>query len=447
MSLYKTLKQLSSTVNAVSANSSFVGLITTSFTSSVITSVSTTSSYLSSSFLTASYLTASQLSSSYLSASQLTSSFLNAFQLTASYVRPTFLTSSYISSSFITGNITTRDRDSGGKSYFKGDLFVGGTAYNDLSTTLQLSVDRISIAGDIVLGSAIDPTIAVVNNTRHLGFRNNASTVVPLRFDGNTEITGNVTIGASAINAGVSKSNTLTLTKATAANYDGIRYTYLAAANFWDTYIDSNAHFSIRYNGGANGGYIANNADIGSIDFTGQHRCKQQDDGENFNNKIGLIVVASGEYNNLTNQFEQININESIPKISLSNARKQKNVFGVISSKEDANNERKYAIGSFVSTFEKQIEDNRIIINSLGEGAIWICNINGNLQNGDYITTCEISGYGMKQDDDLLHNYTVAKITTDCNFDLNSDIYECAEFQFNGSTYRKAFVGCTYHCG
>ena len=53
----------------------------------------------------------------------------------------------------------------------------------------------------------------------------------------------------------------------------------------------------------------------------------------------------------------------------------------------------------------------------------------------------------MKQDDDLLHNYTVAKITCDCNFDLESSIYDCEEFEINGSTYRKAFVGCTYHCG
>ena len=53
----------------------------------------------------------------------------------------------------------------------------------------------------------------------------------------------------------------------------------------------------------------------------------------------------------------------------------------------------------------------------------------------------------MKQDDDLLHNYTVAKITQDCTFDLNNPNYDCVEFQFSGSTYRKAFVGCTYHCG
>ena len=83
----------------------------------------------------------------------------------------------------------------------------------------------------------------------------------------------------------------------------------------------------------------------------------------------------------------------------------------------------------------------------MGEGGIWICNVNGNLENGDFITTCEIPGYGMKQDDDLLHNYTVAKITCNCDFTLGNGFYQCEEFQHEGITYRRAFVGCTYHCG
>ena len=47
---------------------------------------------------------------------------------------------------------------------------------------------------------------------------------------------------------------------------------------------------------------------------------------------------------------------------------------------------------------------------------MWISNINGNIENGDFITTSLLPGIGMKQDDDLLHNYTVAKITMDCEF-------------------------------
>ena len=65
------------------------------------------------------------------------------------------------------------------------------------------------------------------------------------------------------------------------------------------------------------------------------------------------------------------------------------------------------------------MNENRFHINSIGEGSIWVCNYNGVINNGDYIVSSSIHGYGCKQDDDILHNYTVAKITCQCNFYLN----------------------------
>ena len=48
-------------------------------------------------------------------------------------------------------------------------------------------------------------------------------------------------------------------------------------------------------------------------------------------------------------------------------------------------------------------------VNSGGEGQVWVTNYNGEVSNGDYITSSAIAGYGMRQDDDILHSYTVAK--------------------------------------
>ena len=194
-------------------------------------------------------------------------------------------------------------------------------------------------------------------------------------------------------------------------------------------------------------GYITSSTDVNQIDFTGQHRSHVSEGNlADYDDKTGLIVASSGEYANFNNA--PITINEALPKVKLTNTRNQKSVFGVISDSEDENNEqREYAVGNFVSTYEKPTDDNRLIINSLGEGGIWVVNVNGNLENGDYITTCEVPGYGMKQDSEFLANYTVAKITCDCDFDLNSPIYMCEEFQWEGQTLRRAFVGCTYHCG
>ena len=139
----------------------------------------------------------------------------------------------------------------------------------------------------------------------------------------------------------------------------------------------------------------------------------------------------------------------------------KKSVFGVISNKnekargsttgEDVDDDIDGIDGEFYN--DCGVGTGRVRINSSGEGAIWICNINGNFENGDYITSSVIPGLGQKQNDDLMHNYTVGKITMDCTFLLEAEqteleqAYECVEFIHNGTTYRKAFVGCTYHCG
>jgi hypothetical protein len=199
-------------------------------------------------------------------------------------------------------------------------------------------------------------------------------------------------------------------------------------------------------------GYMRDSVAVADIFFTGQHRSLPSENNlEFYIDKIGLIVVSDGIYSKTLDVDDDeettISINESLPKVKLSQSRNDKRVFGVISDKEDLGDKRYYNKGIFGSVINKREDDHRLIINSVGEGGIWICNINGNLENGEYITSCEIPGYGMKQDSDLLMNYTVAKITCDCDFNLNSTVYKCEEFEFSGSTYRRAFVGCTYHCG
>lgn len=81
-------------------------------------------------------------------------------------------------------------------------------------------------------------------------------------------------------------------------------------------------------------------------------------------------------------------------------------------------------------------ENNIYSVASVGEGCIWVCNANGNIENGDYISSCGTQpGYGMRQEDDLMHSYTVAKATENVEWDPN----------ISGVQY--ALIGCTYHCG
>jgi hypothetical protein len=194
----------------------------------------------------------------------------------------------------------------------------------------------------------------------------------------------------------------------------------------------------------------------GQLSFTGQHRNVPNniDLYNNINNYVGYIVCSIGNYKTynyekkiLEEKKNAITINDALPVIELSNKKQQKTVFGVISDKEEE--DRKLSVGAFCTPYSNINDHKRLYINSIGEGAIWIVNTNGNLENGDYIQSSDVIGMGEKQDSEFLANYTVAKITCDCNFELNTDNYECIEFvdPTSGNTYKKAFVGCSYHCG
>ena len=154
-----------------------------------------------------------------------------------------------------------------------------------------------------------------------------------------------------------------------------------------------------------------------NTNFTGQHRCVPSEPMEQ-----GLIVSADkNKYASITGGLETgtkaITIDESLPVVSLSNVALDKKCFGVVSSVERANTvTRSETIGGFISEENKILGDNRAVVNSVGEGAIWVCDAGGPLDSGDYITTSNVPGYGVAQSDDLLHNYTVAKITMDCDF-------------------------------
>jgi hypothetical protein len=156
--------------------------------------------------------------------------------------------------------------------------------------------------------------------------------------------------------------------------------------------------------------------------FTGQHRTFIKDvPFSQAGNLEGLIVSADqNKYIKMTGGIEAgsnaITTNESLPVVSLSTTTNDKKCFGVISVSEDSET-RQNRFGNIVSVSQKELGDTRVYINSVGEGAIWVTDINGTLESGDYITTSNVAGYGQKQDSDSLKNYTVAKITMDCDFD------------------------------
>ena len=137
------------------------------------------------------------------------------------------------------------------------------------------------------------------------------------------------------------------------------------------------------------------------MNFTGLHGNNNNLDKSINNLHNGLIVSTNNSYINIDFSIYPT-IDESLPYCNLTTKENDKSVFGVVSSKNP----------------------NKLRINSLGEGAMWICNINGNLENGDYITSSNIPGYGQKQtlNEGILCNFTVAKITANCEFNLTKNV-------------------------
>ena len=231
----------------------------------------------------------------------------------------------------------------------------------------------------------------------------------------------------------------------------GVIYSSTATTKEWKTSVDSNGNLYFRFNNG-NGafserGYFNQNANVNDIDFTGQHRSKFE--GEFTSEFVGLIVESTGAYLELDGSVKP-KIDEALPSVKLTTAAKSKRVYGVLSNIEG--DTREYGSG-FVTVVPKDDNITRVVVNSVGEGSLWVINTRDqSLENGDYICSSSVAGYGEKQDDDILHSYTVAKITMSLDWSNIPDWLETRKVTASGEVsetgaYKAAFLGVTYHCG
>jgi hypothetical protein len=61
-------------------------------------------------------------------------------------------------------------------------------------------------------------------------------------------------------------------------------------------------------------------------------------------------------------------------------------------------------------------------INAVGEGQINVCGLGGNIQKGDLIVASSMLGKGMKQANDMVMSYTVAKSRVDAVFSSPNEV-------------------------
>jgi len=133
--------------------------------------------------------------------------------------------------------------------------------------------------------------------------------------------------------------------------------------------------------------------------FTGVHII------EIYNDEIveeGQIVVSRGD-------VRIMNSLNTIVTVEKSKKEKDKRVYGIYAG---------YEIRNFNNMPTARVDKAAAV----GEGTMLVTNVNGNIMNGDYICSSDIPGFGMLQDDDIVHNYTVAKSTEDVDWNNVSDV-------------------------
>ncbi len=204
-----------------------------------------------------------------------------------------------------------------------------------------------------------------------------------------------------------------------------------ASSNYWSEYVDTNCNLIFQSSKGTVVEF-SEQFSAEQLNFTGKHRCVGS--SRIRDKHIGKIVCATGKYVDLENS-RVIQIDEALPIVKLCKRMRDPTAFGVIGGIDESG---RFRIGNM--SFVKPGLTRRIIVQSQGEGAMWVTNAGGPLRNGDYIMTSWVSGYGMRQGSSVRCNYTIAKITCDCTFDRSG----VKTIKFRGKTFKKAFVGCVY---
>jgi hypothetical protein len=159
----------------------------------------------------------------------------------------------------------------------------------------------------------------------------------------------------------------------------------------------------------------------------------------------GTITPFTGSHDGFTGDTPEVgdivvddicllhkDVYNTVFKVDISSSTNQKAAVGVCASISEEYPDRFLANGEF--SIEPTVLEglSYIIFNSVGEGQINVCGENGDIEKGDLIVTSSTPGKGMKQDDDLVRSYTVAKAREAVTFTSPSEV---------------KMIACIYMCG
>jgi hypothetical protein len=150
--------------------------------------------------------------------------------------------------------------------------------------------------------------------------------------------------------------------------------------------------------------------------FTGTHFVILDIESEPVKPELGMILSSRG-------RAHKLGLLDNIVECQLSTCVMDKRVYGVYAGDELVNG--------------RQIAH----CAAVGEGSILVATVTGEPENGDYLCSSPVPGLAQLQSDDLLHNYTVAKLIEDVNWSAVTRY-----ITYEGHEYKVALVACSYHC-
>jgi Family of unknown function (DUF6519) len=256
----------------------------------------------------------------------------------------------------------------------------------------------------------------------------------------NNNDSGNATISAENYGGGITVLATAQTGRAICAynnsTTNGEQYSAFFAQNSgtgYAIYAISAGQYTVFADNIVDGGngyaFYANTGLIGPL--SGAHDVLI--DKETFANlKPGLLVSVTGEAKQRQYENGNQDLSTTLPTVKPAATRNHNKLIGVFLGLHSLHDH----------WYNLQEGEQLAIVNALGTGRVWVSNINGEVNAGDYITSSEIPGYGMKQEDDILHNYTLGKAIEDVDW---SQVTETVSL--NGADYKIHLIGVIYTSG
>ena len=173
------------------------------------------------------------------------------------------------------------------------------------------------------------------------------------------------------------------------------------------------------------------------LPFTGSHEAIVSD----------TVSLEAGDIMVDVSVIASLGVSTVLTEVSLSSAPNQKTAIGVFSYaaesdyvsptlQEDITVLSEIEVVTPVYQTKAEYTDTMagkktVYINAVGEGMINVCGESGDIEQGDLIVTSSIVGKGMKQGDDIIRSYTVAKARESATF----------------SSSETKTIACIYLCG